>query len=114
MEAEAEAEAKKFFWMEAEAEAEVKKYFEMEAEAEAVQKFGASTSLVCVCACVYICMCVQCHVLVCDSVRACVCTWACERLVWSMSENLRRINKLYCPKSNWDAFYDQFQQSLPW
>ena len=31
--------------MEAEAEAEVKKYFEMEAEAEAVQKFGASTSL---------------------------------------------------------------------
>ena len=32
--------------MEAEAEAEVKKYFEMEAEAEAVQKFGASTSLI--------------------------------------------------------------------
>ena len=29
--------------MEAEAEAEVKKYFEMEAEAEAVKKFGAST-----------------------------------------------------------------------
>ena len=46
MEAEAEAEAKKIFWMEAEAEAEAKKFLKMEAEAEAVQKFGASTSLV--------------------------------------------------------------------
>ena len=46
MEAEAEAEAKKIFWMEAEAEAEAKKILKMEAEAEAVQKFGASTSLV--------------------------------------------------------------------
>jgi len=32
--------------MEAEAEAEAKKFLKMEAEAEAVQKFGASTSLV--------------------------------------------------------------------
>ena len=58
MEAEAEVEAKKNFWMEAEAEAKAKKIFEMEAEAErkfifkmeaeaeAVQKFAASTSLV--------------------------------------------------------------------
>ena len=45
MEAEAEAEAEKNFWMEAEAEAEAKKKLVMEAEAEAVQKFGASTSL---------------------------------------------------------------------
>ena len=45
MEAEAEAEAKKIFWMEAEAEADAKKFLKMEAEAEAVQKFGASTSL---------------------------------------------------------------------
>ena len=43
MEAEAEAEAKKIFWMEAEAEA--KKFLKIEAEAEVVQKFGASTSL---------------------------------------------------------------------
>ena len=46
MEAEAEAEAEKNFWMEAEAEAEAKKNLVMEAEAEAVQKFGASTSLI--------------------------------------------------------------------
>ena len=46
MEAEAEAEAEKYFWMEAEAEAEAKTILKMEAEAEAVQKFGASTSLV--------------------------------------------------------------------
>ena len=45
VEAEAEAEAKKNFWMEAEAEAEAKKILKMEAEAEAVQKLGASTSL---------------------------------------------------------------------
>ena len=45
MEAEAEAEAEKNFWMEAEAEAEAKTIMKMEAEAEAVQKFGASTSL---------------------------------------------------------------------
>ena len=46
MEAEAEAEAEKYFWMEAEAEAEAKTILKMEAEAEAVQKFGTSTSLV--------------------------------------------------------------------
>ena len=45
MEAEAEAEAEKYFWMEAEAEAEAKTILKMEAEAEAVQKLGASTSL---------------------------------------------------------------------